>query len=72
MLDVKSDFETSNESIAWYKSRLRELIMMTEPQKFCSKDQEPLIWLRDEFEGLIEGLEEEYWINMKLSYLIEA
>lgn len=52
------------------KNHLRDLIMMTEPGKFCPENYDPLIWMRNEYQDSMD-LIEEYSIELyKLNLLI--
>lgn len=53
------------------KDHLRDLLMMTEPAKFCPENYDPLIWLRNEFQDTIDSIEE-YSVELyKLEILLE-
>lgn len=40
------------------KDHLRDLLMMTEPSKFCPENYDPLIWMRNEFQDAMDSVEE--------------
>lgn len=53
------------------KDQLRNLVMMTEPQKFCPENYDPMIWLNGELRDLLDSIEE-YSIDLyKLQLLLE-
>ena len=52
------------------KDHLRDLLMMTEPSKFCPENYDPLIWMRNEFQDAVDTIEE-YSIDIyKLNLLL--
>ena len=52
------------------KDHLKDLLMMTEPGKFCPENYDPLIWMRNEYQDSID-LIEEYSIELyKLNILL--
>lgn len=52
------------------KDHLRDLLMMTEPAKFCPENYDPLIWLRNEFQDAIDSVEEYSMELYKLKTLL--
>lgn len=40
------------------KDNLRNMIMMTEPQKFCPENYDPFIWMSNECKDSLEDIEE--------------
>lgn len=53
------------------KDHLRDLLMMTEPSKFCPENYDPLIWMRNEFQDAVDTIEE-YSIEIyKLNLLLD-
>lgn len=71
----KSEVQDKIEEIESYlqntKNHLRDLLMMTEPGKFCPENYDPLIWMRNEFQDSIDLIEEYsvelYKLNLLLS-----
>lgn len=55
--EVESDIEQLDDLITLYKNKLRNLVMMTEPQKFCGED-DPLYYLENNYSEVMEELEE--------------
>lgn len=52
----KERLDEYNANIEWIISRLKTLIMMTEPSKFCPEGRDPLGWLSEEADELLEDL----------------
>lgn len=52
------------------KDHLRDLLMMTEPSKFCPEIYDPLIWMRNEFQDAMDAIEEYYIEIYKLNLLL--
>lgn len=53
------------------KDHLRNLVMMTEPQKYCPEDYDTIIWVNNEFRDRMEEIEE-YTIELyKLRTLLD-
>lgn len=55
--EVVSDIEQLDNLITFCKNKLRNLVMMTEPQKFCGED-DPLYYLENNYSEVMEELEE--------------
>lgn len=71
----KSEVEERIEEIERYSQRvrdqIRDLAMMTEPQKFCPENYDPIIWLRNEIQDSLDALEEGTIDLYKLNLLLE-
>lgn len=61
-LDTKYKAEAYAENlrgrIQYAKERLLALCIQTEPGKFCGKDENPMAWLRSEYDDCISELDE--------------
>lgn len=66
---VEDDLEDVNDTIRIIETRLRNLVMMTEPAKFCPKDYDPLNWLEHETKECLEELKSLYVNRFMLSCL---
>lgn len=55
---VKEYIEEHESAAKMAKDRIRSLILMTEPQKFCPADEDPLTWLENQYKDWMELLEE--------------
>ena len=53
-IEVQDKIEEIETYIQNAKDRLRDLLMMTEPGKFCPENYDPLIWMRNEFQERME------------------
>ena len=70
--EVETAIEENKDMINYYKSKLYNLAVMTEPQKMMPKDcEEPLWWIQKEFEEYYEGLTECIVEGWKLSILLD-
>lgn len=71
----KSEVEERIEEIERYsqsvRDQIRDLTMMTEPQKFCPENYDPIIWLRNEIQDSLDALEECTIDLYKLNLLLE-
>lgn len=45
------------------KERLASFVLMTEPNKFCPKDKDPLYWMTNETSEILEELED-CWVDL--------
>lgn len=69
--EVKDRIEEIEQYLKISEGRLRDFSMMTEPQKFCPENYDPLIWIRNEVQDAIDEIEE-YSIELyKLNLLLE-
>lgn len=69
-IEVQDKIEETKTYIQNAKDHLRDLLMMTEPSKFCPEDYDPLIWMHNEFQDSID-LIEEYLVELyKLNLLL--
>ena len=69
--EVYNRIDELQKCIQTAKDNIRDLVVITEPNKFCQEDDEPLSWLINEYSGYIE-LIEEYSVELyKLNMLLE-
>ena len=54
------------------KTRLHQLATMTDPRKFCTEEEDPLIWLTNEVDSAITDLEDYTKDIYKLELLLEC
>ena len=70
-IEVQDKIEEIETYIQNAKDHLRDLLMMTEPGKFCPENYDPLIWMRNEFQDSMEEIEdysvELYKLNLLLT-----
>ena len=57
-VEVQDKIEELEAYLQDSKDHLRDLLMMTEPGKFCPENYDPLIWLRNEFQDAVDSIEE--------------
>lgn len=69
--EVERALKEVKESIEVYKARLKNFAIMTEPQKFCPEGEDPLTWLEEEMEEILEALEWAYTDDYKLTMLLD-
>lgn len=70
--EVQDRIEETENYLQIAKNHLRNLVMMTEPRKFCPENYDPLIWLNNEYEDLL-NLVEEYSVELyKLRTLLDS
>lgn len=70
-IEVQDRIEETKTYLQNSKDQLRNLVMMTEPQKFCPENYDPMIWLNGELWDLLDSIEE-YSIDLyKLQLLLE-
>lgn len=55
---VLDDIDDARHAINSAKETLRNLAFITEPQKFCGKDDDPMIWLKKETNDALDYLAE--------------
>ena len=69
--EVQNKIDETKTYLQNAKDHLRDLLMMTEPGKFCPENYDPLIWMRNEFQDSIEEIEdysvELYKLNLLLT-----
>lgn len=68
--EVESDLEERETLIKRATEDLRDLAMMTEPSKFCNKDDDPYQFVHDQFRNAMELLEEALVDKYKLTLLL--
>lgn len=69
LYEVKHAISECEYLIASIKKDLLNFATMTEPQKFCPTDSDPLYWIKEEVESNLELLEEKYIDLYKLELL---
>ena len=69
--EVENDLEEAKDLKKMAKDRLRELVFMTEPQKFCDQDETPQEFLSGELHNQFEALEEAIQDECRLYYLLD-
>lgn len=69
--EVEEELDKVKESIRLSKERIKQFALMTEPNKFCPKDNDPLWWVSNELEEILSALEEEMVDEFKLEMLLE-
>lgn len=62
------DLERYNQML---KDKIRDLVMMTEPQKFCPEGYDTIIWIRNELQDILDALDECTTDLYKLNLLLE-
>lgn len=68
--EVEDKIDELQKCLEVAKSDIRDLVVMTEPSKFCPKDEDPYCWMINEYKGCLE-LIEEYSIELyKLNLLL--
>lgn len=69
--EVQNKIDETKTYLQNAKDHLRDLLMMTEPGKFCPENYDPLIWMRNEFQDSMEEIEdysvELYKLNLLLT-----
>lgn len=69
--EVQNDYDELTSIIKRYKQRLRDLVIMTEPSKWCDCDsQNPYYFVTNEYEDIIEELEDCIIERFKLGILL--
>lgn len=69
--EVEQEIEESKRIIEVYEKDLQSFGIMTEPQKFCPEEKDPIIWVRNEIEDNIQVIKEETIKLYKLETLLE-
>lgn len=69
---VEDKLEECRETIKYLRSKVKNLVFITEPRKFCGEDEDPIHWLNSKVEEYLERLEEELWDEARLSILLDA
>ena len=69
--DVELGMEESKRIIKKKKKDLQSFGIMTEPQKFCPEENDPMIWVRNEIENNIHTIKEEAIKLYKLEILLK-
>lgn len=66
--DVKSDLEDVIEMKKYYENELKSLVFMTEPKKFCGDDEDPVSFLNNRYDEIMEEYNDyvirEYQLNL--------
>lgn len=68
--DVKEKLEETKEMIDTYEGELRSLALITEPKKFCDKDQDPLWYMYNRVNDILSELNSLYIDRYKLGLLV--
>lgn len=68
---VEEEIEICKATIGRCKKDLLSYALITEPQKFCPEESDPLIWISNEVEDNLQLLEEETIKLYKLELLLE-
>lgn len=69
--EVENKIEELENSIKNAKEMIKSLVLITEPKKFCSEDNDPLFWIQHTTDEWIELLEENTIELYKLNLLLE-
>jgi hypothetical protein len=69
--EVEEAIEESKRIIQICKDDLYSLCMITEPNKFCPEENDPITWIRNEFKDNIELLEGESYKLLTLELLYD-
>ena len=69
--DVQQKIEDLEKMIQICKDNIRDLIMMTEPNKFCPENYDAYIWVSNEYRDNIDLLEEYNVELYKLNLLLD-
>lgn len=69
--EVEQEIEETKRIIEISEKNLQSFGMMTEPNKFCPEENDPIIWVRNEIEDNIQLIKEETIKLYKLETLLE-
>lgn len=69
--EVEQEIEESERIIEVCEKDLQSFGIMTEPQKFCPEENDPIIWVRNEIEYNIQTIKAETIRLYKLETLLE-
>lgn len=69
--EVEREIEEEKETLQTAKDTIRNLAIMTEPNKFCPEEYDILAWIRSEVNDNLELIEECNWTLCRLYYLLE-
>ena len=69
---IEEALDEARNGAEYCKTRLHQLAAMTDPQKFCSEEEDPLIWLTNEVDSAITDLEDYTKDIYKLELLLEC
>ena len=69
--EVENRIEELKDSIKNAKEIIKNLVVMTEPKKFCPEDNDPLFWMQHTADEWIEILEEDTIELYKLNLLLD-
>lgn len=58
LTQVFDDMDEAQKQIKFAKDTLQNLAFITEPQKFCGEEDDPMMWLKRELENAMEMYEE--------------
>lgn len=68
---VENKLEETRNYLQTAKDHLRNFVMMTEPQKFCPEDYDPMSWINNECQDWLDSIEEYTIECYKLELLLE-
>lgn len=69
--EVMDALEKVRDSMRVGRERLKQFSLMTEPNKFCPKDEDPLWWVTNELDELITQYEDDAVEEFKLVLLLD-
>ncbi len=69
--EVEEEINDIKKYINRCKKSIRDLVIMTEPNKFCPKENDPIIWITNEVEDLLNIVEESTIELYKLELLLD-
>lgn len=70
--EVKNDLDDAKDSLERIKKRIQNLVMITEPKKFCEDGDEPVWWLEQQTKDALEDYEDTHSEVLRLEYLVRA
>lgn len=70
--EVHSELNNTNETIDFYEHELKALALITEPKKYCDKDDDPISFIINRFNDNLEELRNLYVERFKLSLLLDS
>lgn len=72
LYNVLDDIEKAEKAVDSAKNTLRILAFITEPQKFCGKDDDPMAWVRVETNNALDYLTESLFELHQLQILRDS
>lgn len=70
-IKIEDDLKNTRDLIKLYEKRLNLFTTMTEPNKFCPKDENPILWITSETDDALSELKSLYIVEFKLELLLE-